>query len=74
MTYTAKYRAPKKFLWKTVKNVEADGVEPGLFRYLVLENGEQFHIPLNSEVWFSKGRHEAIAKKMKQESGGQVNP
>lgn len=74
MTYTVKYRAPKAFLWKTIRNVEGDGVEPGMFRFFIKENGEQIHVPLNSEVWFSKGRHEAIAKKMKQESGGQVNP
>lgn len=73
MTYRIRYRVPGQIFWRRLKRVVGDAVEPGLFRWFYLENGQTIFIPLESEVIFYKDRTELEAKKIKQETGGQVN-
>jgi len=73
MAYWIKYRAPGQIFWRKLKRVIGDAVEPGLFRWFYLENGQTIFIPLDSEVVFSKERTKVEANKINQETGGQVN-
>ena len=73
MAYWIKYRAPGQLFWRKLKRVVGDAVEPGLFRWFYLENGQTIFIPLGSEVIFSKERTKVEATKINQETGGQVN-
>ena len=72
-TYKIRYRNPGQLFWRTLKRVVGDAVEPGQFRWFVLEDGRMIYLALGAEVEFSAERQAVIAEKMRNESGGQVN-
>ena len=72
-TYKIRYRNPGQLFWRTLKRVVGDAVEPGQFRWFVLEDGRMIYVALGAEVEFSAKRREVIAEKMRKETGGQVN-
>lgn len=72
-TYTARYRNPGQLFWRKLRRVIGDGIEPGQFRWFVLEDGRMVYVALGAEVEFSAERREIIAAQMRKESGGQVN-
>lgn len=72
-TYKIRYRNQGQLFWRTLRCVIGDGVEPGLFRWFALEDGRMIYVALGAEVELSAERHEAIAEKMRKETGGQVN-
>ncbi len=68
--YAVKYRIRGLKKFTKIKNVIGDGFEIQLqFRYLVLKDKTQIHLPLDTEVIFSPGRVRAMEKKMSNESG-----
>ena len=71
--YKVRYRNPGQLFWRVLKRVEGDGIEPGQFRWFVLEDGRMVYVALGAEVEFSAQRRNVIAEKMRKESGGQVN-
>ena len=72
MTYTVWYRNPGALLRRKVKRVKVDGVEPGLFRWLVLEDDTFIYLSLHAEIEFSPQRFYAQKQQLQQESGGQI--
>ena len=71
MTYSCRYRVPKRLFWTKLKNVVGDGIEPN-FRFLVLEDDTTIYIPVESEVIFCPKRAKSIEKAMSKETGAQI--
>ena len=71
ITYTVKYRQPGQWFWRTLKNVQADGIEKG-FRFFHLQDDSLFYISLDAEVYFSPVRQTVIASNMAKEIGQPV--
>ena len=55
-TYTVRYRQPGQWLWRRVRNVRGDGVEPGQFRWLALADDSLLYLSLQAEVRFPPAR------------------
>lgn len=73
LTYKVRYKSPGQWFWRTIKNVIGDAIEPGQFRWFLLEDGRMIYVSLDAEVEFSTDRHKVISNSIKKESGGQVN-
>lgn len=71
--YGVRYRNPGQFFWRRLRAV-GDGVEPGLFRWFLLDDERLVYVSLNAEVEFSKERKMAVAASMRRETGVQVQP
>lgn len=70
--YTVKYRQKGQWLWRTIKNVVGDAVEPGLFRWVLTADDRLIYFGLDAEVIFPAGRQEAKRMDMSKEAGTPV--
>ncbi len=69
-TYNVKYKLPNGWLWKSIKNVIGDGMEPeNGFRFFHLENDTIIHLPIYTAVIFGPERQKVIEKEMSKEIG-----
>lgn len=71
-TYTVRYRQPGQWLWRRVRNVRGDGVEPGQFRWLALADDSLLYLSLQAEVRFPPERQQIIERKMSRDAGQPV--
>jgi len=73
MTYTVKYKSPKKLFWTKIKKVQGDGiVESNAHRFFILKDEVRIEIPLYCSFWFSKERFLSIKQRMESESGQSI--
>ena len=70
--YTVRYRQPGQWLWRRVRNVRGDGVEPGQFRWLALADDSILYVSLRAEVRFPPERQRIIERKMSRDAGQPV--
>ena len=68
MTYTAEYKLPGQWFWRTVKRVKGDTVE-GPTRVIILLDESQIHLPIHAAVKYSKERFLAKKKAMEHQAG-----
>lgn len=73
LIYEGRYRPRGAWFWRRFKKVMGDGFEEKFgYRFFVMEDGSMVHFMPDAEVWFGKERELAIAKKMSQDAGQEV--
>jgi hypothetical protein len=71
MFYSVKYRYPKEWFWKTLKNVKGDGILEvgGNARFFILADETRVELPVICEFRFSPKRFEMIKRNMEAQVG-----